>query len=125
VLYGEDYFDFDNFDGNVLSNENFIGINKGGFQPKIQFDQPLHQLTMKFDYAIEYYKNILMESTTKSVSVEPPLNIPYTKRQTNQSSIHVNHGRNFTSHYNIYSKENYNFDDYWLKSEDLILKLGL
>jgi len=125
VLYGEDYFDFENFDGNVLSNENFIGINKGGYQKKIQFDQPLHQLTMKFDYAIEHYKNILMESITKGVNVEPPHNTPYTKRETNQSSIHINHGRNFTSHYNIYSKENYNFDDYWLKSDDLILKLGL
>ena len=127
VLYGEDYFDFSDFSGNVLSNENFIGINKNGFQKKIQFDQPLHELTMKFDYAVEHYRNVLMDSITKGVNVEPPHDVPYTKILSKQPSIHVNnHGTNFTSHYNIYSSDEiYKMDDYWLNSCDLIEKLGL
>lgn len=125
VLYGEDYFNFDDFEGNVLSNENFIGINSSGFQSKKQSDQPLHQLILKFDYALEHFKQILFESIVKGINLEPSHNPPYTQRISSQPSIHVNHGRNFTSHFNIYSKENYFNDEYWGDSKSLVEKLNL
>lgn len=123
VLYGEDYFDYENFDGNVICNHNFIGVCKDGFQPKGQQDEPLHQLTMKFDFAIEHFKNVLYESITNQTLLEPSHNPQYLRRQSPQQSIHVNHGKHFTSHFNIYTKKYYLEHPYWGNHEMLYNQL--
>jgi hypothetical protein len=113
VLYGEDYFNYNDFDCDIYSNQNFIGMNENGYQKKIQNDEPLHQLTLNFNYALEHFKNILCESIIQGVNLEPSYTSSYTKYNSIQPSIHINHGNHFTSHFNIYSKDNYQNDEYW------------
>ena len=123
VLYGEDYFNYEPFEGNVICNHNFIGLCKEGFQPKGQGDEPLHQLTMKFDFAVEHFKNVLFRSIVAQALLEPTHDPVYTRRQSVQPSIHVNHGRHFTSHFNIYTKKYFAEHPYWGNYEVLYSEL--
>lgn len=125
VLYGEDYFDYDEFEGNVLCNHNYIGICKSGFQTKNQSDEPLHETIMKFDFAVEHFKNVLYNSIVAQMLLEPLHSPPYTRRQTLQPSVHVNHGKHFTSHYNIYSKTYKPSQSYWGDAKEIIERCKL
>lgn len=125
VLYGEDYFDFDMPDGNVVCNHNYMGICKHGWQNKGQGDEPLHQLTLKFDYAFDHFRNVLMESIVRGVNLEPLHSPAYLRRQSVQPSVHINHGNHFTSHYNIYQKKYYEDQPYWGKSSEIIKNCNL
>jgi len=110
VIYGENYFMYDDFECEVISNENFIGF-KDGFQDKIQQDQPLHELTMNFNYAIGHFSEILIEYIIGENVLEPQVH--YIKWYSKEPSVHINHGKNFTSHYNIYSKKINENNKYW------------
>lgn len=122
VLYPIDYFDIDNIDGSCIVNMNYIGLSQKGFQQKNQEDQPLHQMVMKFDFAIEYFNKKIKDAILYgSVILEPEhRNIRYTK----DPSIHINHKQHFTSHYIIYSNTNtYTNDNYWGFYQNLTEKL--
>ena len=115
VMYGEDYFNYKDFDGGVLTNMNYIGICKDGFQRKIQNDEPFHQMTMRFEDAIKHCESI-MENALLSNSgyIEPQLGTKRLQWNCKTPSVHINHGVHFTSHFSIYDsinteKENY----YW------------
>lgn len=125
VLYGEDYFDFEPFDGNVICNHNYMGICKHGFQNKGQGDEPLHQLTLKFDFAFNHFRNTLMESIVRGVNLEPLHSPAYLRREAKQPSIHINHGHHFTSHFNIYQKKYYPEHPYWGKADNIIKNCNL
>lgn len=113
VLYAEGYFDYQDFEDDIISNTNYIGMNTDGFQALGQVDKPTSQLTMKFDYAIQHFSNLLPNALIRNAGLlEPQTKIGEWKAQN--PNIHVNHGRHFTSHYNIYSKTDIkHFDDYW------------
>ncbi len=113
VAYGEDYFDYPEFTEDVLCNQNYIGVCKTGFQRKNQSDEPLHQLVMKFDYAVSHFKETLYNSIASGIMLEPPHTPPYGRRDTKQSSVHINHGKHFTSHFSIYSKTTTPENSYW------------
>jgi hypothetical protein len=108
VLYGDGYFDFEDFDnGNVLTNMNYIGINKNGYQPLKQNDEPFHQMTMRFDDAIKHCESILPNSLITNSGMIEPQNMTRIKWKSLNPSIHINHGHHFTSHYTIYSIDSY------------------
>lgn len=111
VLYPEDYFNYPDFEEDCMCNDNFIGVCGTGFQQKKQNDQPLHQMTMKYGYAVNYFEKLILTYLKGEFSMlEPPIK----HRCFNKNpSIHVNHGKSFTSHYNIYSKTTTQEDPYW------------
>lgn len=112
VLYPEGYFDYDDFDNECISNSNYIGLCKSGFQPQNANHQPLSQITMKMDFAIKHFESILPNAILlNSGLVEPHVKINFWKCKN--PGIHVNHGRHFTSHYVIYSKDTFSEDPYW------------
>lgn len=116
VMYPEGYFDFPDFsEGKILVNMNYGGINKYGWQDLIQKDQPMHQMTMRFEDAINHLKHILENALVCNAgNIENNSLIREVWRCKNQS-IHINHGNHFTSHYTIYdqSKNLSKYHDYW------------
>jgi hypothetical protein len=116
VMYAEGYFDYPDFEnGKNIVNMNFGGLNKYGWQETIQKDKPMHQMTMRFDGAINHLKNILDNAlTTNSGNIENATNFTDVWMSGNQN-IHINHGNHFTSHFCIYDqKKNLPQDhEYW------------
>lgn len=111
VMYPENYFVYDNFDVDCVCNDNYIGICKNGFQKKDQDHQPLHQITMKYDYAVKYFERLLLVYMRGEFELlEPSIKHRHT---ISNPSIHINHGNHFTSHYSIYSKDTTKENNYW------------
>lgn len=118
VLYSYGHFDYDDFDEDYIINDNYIGLNKYGFQKSEQQHRPLSQITMKFDFAIKYFgHNIGLSLVHGHASVEPHWVPKYDschKIVMNQNpNVHINHGHAFTSHYKSFSKNTYDQDNYW------------
>lgn len=122
VLYPDGYFDFPDFDQGVITNMNYIGICENGFQTKNANHEPLHQMTMRFNDAIDHFENLIKEAIKLGgVLVEPDI----LRKQWNckNPSVHINHGKHFTSHFSIYSKETTNNNSYWGDAKTLIEKV--
>jgi hypothetical protein len=121
VLYPEGYFDFPDFEeGNVMTNMNYIGINEDGFQPLGQRDEPFHQMTMRFDEAIRHCESILSNALIRNAGLIEPQNIIRKQWECTNPAIHINHGKHFTSHFNVYRKDNiYTHDGYWGYYKDI------
>jgi hypothetical protein len=115
VMYPVGYFDYPEFEtGEVWTNVNFAGINKEGWQHKGQNDEPMHQMTMRIEDALEHFHGILGNAlTTNSGLIETQI---LNRKQWSAANpaIHINHGSHFTSHFNIYRKDNtYTSHPYW------------
>jgi hypothetical protein len=114
VLYPEGYFDFPNFEeGCVLTNMNYMGINSDGFQPLGQRDEPFHQMTMKFDEAIRHCESILSNALIRNAGLIEPQNLIRKQWECINPSVHINHGKHFTSHFNVYTKNVFDTHGYW------------
>lgn len=115
VLYPEGYFDFPDFEeGVVMTNMNYMGMNKDGFQSLGQRDEPFHQMTMRFDEAIKHCESIIPNALIRNAGLIEPQNITRKQWECINPAIHVNHGRHFTSHFNVYRKEGiYIEHSYW------------
>lgn len=114
VLYPEGYFDFPEFnEGCVLTNMNYMGINSDGFQPLGQRDEPFHQMTMRFNEAIRHCESILSNALIRNAGLIEPQNLIRKQWECINPSIHINHGRHFTSHFNVYTKNTFNSHEYW------------
>jgi hypothetical protein len=117
VLYPEGYFDYPNVsEGEVITNMNYMGICKDGFQGVPTKHEPFHQMTMRFDEAIAHCESILANALiNNSGLIEPQIgNIIRTKWECANPSVHINHGHHFTSHYSIYSSTDLSkTDPYW------------
>jgi hypothetical protein len=115
VMYGEGYFDYSEFDrGEVWTNTNYGGINKDGWQQKKQLDEPMHQMTMRVEDAVEHFHDILGNALiTNNGLIETQKLIRKQWTAPNQS-IHINHGSHFTSHFTIYDTTNtFTEHPYW------------
>jgi hypothetical protein len=122
VMYGEGYFTFPEFErGEILTNMNYGGINPSGWQKRKQNDEPMHQMTMRIEDALEHFLNILNNAlVTNSGLIENQYLI---RKQWNckNESIHINHGSHFTSHFTIYDTENLYYDHkYWGKWDEYL-----
>jgi hypothetical protein len=114
VLYPEGYFDFPDFEeGIVMTNMNYMGINVDGFQPLGQRDEPFHQMTMRFDEAIRHCESILANALIRNSGLIEPQNLIRKQWNCINPSIHINHGKHFTSHFNVYTKNTFTHHEYW------------
>jgi hypothetical protein len=109
VLYPQNYFDYPDFKDAII-NDNYIGMCKDGFQNKLPCQLPLHQMTMEITFALQHFNKLLEPSKTRGVEVEPKINNRY---YSNYPAVHINHGRNFTSHFNCYGKIFTLHNSYW------------
>lgn len=114
VLYPEGYFDFPEFkEGTVMTNMNYMGINPNGFQPLGQRDEPFHQMTMKFNEAIKHCESILSNALIRNAGLIEPQNLIRKQWECINPAIHINHGKHFTSHFNVYTKNTFSSHEYW------------
>jgi hypothetical protein len=124
VLYPEGYFDYpDIAPGSVITNMNYIGVNKNGWQGVPVKHEPFHQMTMRFDEAIKHCESILENAlVTNSGLIEPQIpNIIRNKWECINPSVHINHGSHFTSHFSIYSTTDLKeHDNYWGDHKDYL-----
>ena len=111
-LYPEGYFEYKDFSENCILNTNYIGLSKDGWQDNLKGQTPLSQMVMKFDYAIKHFESIFPNAlvtnngvvdNVKNVGVWDCIN----------PSVHINHGHNFTSHFETYSKQKKSSNEYW------------
>lgn len=120
VLYPEGYFDFPDFEeGCVMTNMSYMGINSDGFQPLGQRDEPFHQMTMRFNEAIRHCESILSNALIRNAGLIEPQNLIRKQWECINPSIHINHGKHFTSHFNVYTKNTFNSHEYWGDSKNI------
>jgi hypothetical protein len=122
VMYPEGYFDYPDFaKGEVLTNMNYGGINKDGWQHRQQNDEPFHQMTMRLEDAIEHCLNILPNALKVNCGNIETDKLKRSQWASQNEAIHINHGNHFTSHNSIYNKENtYATHKYWGNHEDYV-----
>lgn len=120
VMYGEGYFDYPEFErGEVWTNMNYGGVNKDGWQNRGQNDEPMHQMTMRMEDAVEHFHNILGNALVTNSGLIEPQNLIRKQWESSSQSIHINHGSHFTSHFNIYQKHNtFKTHPYWGEHEN-------
>ena len=122
VLYPEGYFDYPEIKPKtVITNMNYMGINKNGWQSVPVKHEPFHQMTMRFDEAIKHCESILENAlVTNSGLIEPQIpNITREKWNCINPAVHINHGNHFTSHFSIYSTTDLKQEEpYWGKHKD-------
>ena len=112
VLYPEGYFDYVDFpEGTVVTNMNYGGINRQGWQTRGQDDEPFHQMTMRFSDAIKHCESILANALVTNSGMIEPQNLTRKQWRCKNRAIHINHGSHFTSHYNVYRKDNVSATD--------------
>lgn len=115
VMYPEGYFEYPEFEaGQVLTNMNYGGINKEGWQKKGQNDEPFHQMTMRFDDAIKHCERILPNALRTNSGMIETQTMKRIQWECKNEAIHINHGVHFTSHNSIYKKiGTYKNHPYW------------
>lgn len=122
VLYPDGYFDYPDFSDGVMTNWNYKGLCSSGWQDKTANHEPLHQMTMVFDDAILHFENLLKDAIRLGgVLVEPE--IKRLKWNCPNPAVHINHGKHFTSHFNIYSRITHSNDQYWGDADKWVKKL--
>lgn len=122
VLYGEGYFDYPEFEsGEIFTNMNYIGVNHTGWQELKQKDEPFHQMTMRFDDAIKHCERILENALITNSGLIEPQDMVRKQWSSPNSSVHVNHGYHFTSHFSIYGEGRKDLHLYWGKYTDYLL----
>lgn len=122
VMYPIGYFDYPEFhDGEIYTNMNYGGINKEGWQEKGQHDQPFHQMTMRFDDAIQHCLDILPNALRTNSGMIETQKLKRKQWECENQAIHINHGHHFTSHNSIYRKDNtYLEHPYWGNHSDYL-----
>lgn len=122
VLYPEGYFDYPSFDNELICNSNYIGLNKQGFQALQQHDKPLSQITMSFDFSIQHFLHILENALLQNNGNVDRFKCDVPNWESKNPAVHLNHGHNFTSHFNCYSNINIStHNGYWGESSQYSL----
>jgi hypothetical protein len=107
VMYPKGYFDFLDFAaGQVLTNMNYGGVCKNGWQKRKQNDEPFHQMTMRLDDAIAHCLDILPNALVTNSGMIETQKLKRIQWDCPNQPVHINHGVHFTSHNSIYDKNN-------------------
>jgi len=107
VMYPKGYFDFPDFpSGKVLTNMNYGGVCKDGWQKRKQNDEPFHQMTMRLEDAIEHCLSILPNALVTNSGMIETQKLKRIQWECANEPVHINHGVHFTSHNSIYDKNN-------------------
>lgn len=127
VLYPEGYFDFPDIGNNeVITNMNYMGLCRDGWQYLGQRDQPFHQMSMRFNDAIKHCESILGNALIRNSGLIEPQDLKRNTWNCKNPSVHINHGFHFTSHYNVYRKDDTYLDHpYWGNFEDYKYLFGI
>ena len=115
VLYPKGYFDYPEIaKGWVLTNMNYGGICKDGWQKRKQNDEPFHQMTMHLEDAIDHCLKILPNALVTNSGMIESQTLKRAQWMSENEAIHINHGVHFTSHNSIYDKNNLTLNHpYW------------
>jgi hypothetical protein len=114
VLYPVGYFDYPDFGGGILTNMNYGGMNKDGFQHRGQDDEPMHQMTMRVEDALEHFHDILGNALVTNSGMIESQKMTRNQWKCENQALHINHGSHFTSHFSIYKKyDQYPTHPYW------------
>ena len=107
VMYPKGYFDYPTFDrGQVLTNMNYGGLCSRGWQERGQNDEPMHQMTMRVEDALEHFHSILGNALVTNSGMIETQTFKRIQWEAENQSIHINHGKHFTSHFSIYKRDN-------------------
>ena len=122
VMYPKGYFDYEDFEsGQVLTNMNYGGVCKKGWQKRNQNDEPFHQMTMNLDDAIAHCLEILPNALVTNSGMIETQKLRRIQWDCQNQAIHINHGVHFTSHNSIYDKQNLvEMHPYWGNINDYI-----
>ena len=141
-LYPTSHFQFEDFEEDILVNTHHIGFTQDGFQKEQRSETwPTFAMTMKYDFAIEYFKNRIhsfFEDPSYYGLVEPitehhyktlnewtnltrrGLTCTHKVRKTDEPILHLWNGSHNTSHYQTYPKDEYlNHNTYWGDAQQL------
>jgi hypothetical protein len=115
VMYPKGYFNYPDFDhGDILTNMNYGGVCVDGWQKRGQNDEPFHQMTMRFEDAIQHCLNILPNALVTNSGLIESQTFNRKQWHCENEAIHINHGVHFTSHNSIYRKDNLSLThNYW------------
>lgn len=115
VMYPKGYFDYPEFaKGWIMTNMNYGGICREGWQKRKQNDEPFHQMTMHLDDAINHCLDILPNALVTNSGMIEAQTLKRGQWMSENEAIHINHGVHFTSHNSIYDKNNITLDHkYW------------
>lgn len=115
VLYPEWYFRWilrllaENEKAQGVINLNYVGMREHGFVRVNQRDEPMHQISQRWDAALAHQEFCVRECIRLGArNVEPDDKAGFVRIQYDeeiQPAVHINHDKHFTSHYNIYAKE--------------------
>lgn len=122
VLYPKGYFDYPDFDDNVLIYTNSLAVNKFGYF-KLDYTKKhfynffcvesfLYQTTMLFDFAMSHFSKYLLSTLTdpnneaSDYSIEPFEEIRKNKIEYygKHPIVHFDNGENYTAHFDWYDK---------------------
>jgi hypothetical protein len=107
VMYPKGYFDYPDFaKGWVITNMNYGGVCKDGWQKRNQNDEPFHQMTMRLDDAIDHCLEILPNALVTNSGMIETQKLSRAQWKSENEPVHINHGVHFTSHNSIYDKNN-------------------
>jgi hypothetical protein len=124
VLYPDGYFDYPEFTEGVLTNMNYKGICEKGWQQRNADHEPLHQMTMRFEHAIVHFEALLRDAISMGGVLVEPQTVKRLQWFCANPAVHVNHGKHFTSHFNIYETASFDqHDAYWGSAVQWIQKL--
>ena len=91
-----------------IANHNYIGLRRSGWCDVNQRDEPMHQLALRWPEALGYFEGVVrtcvMEGA-RNIEFNEHLNASLPFNPEIQPSVHINHGRCFSSHGNIYETE--------------------
>jgi len=121
VLYPDDYFDRidSGFCSNplVVMNLDYIGMNHTGWLDVVQRDEPLHQMSMQYNYAIGHMNDVLQKAILNGNVILEKNNCSTVRIlfRGDKPSCHMNHSKHFTNHYDCYAKNSGGKveHDYW------------
>jgi hypothetical protein len=120
VMYPKGYFDYPEFaKGWIMTNMNYGGTCREGWQKRSQNDEPFHQMTMHLDDAIAHCLEILPNALVTNSGMIESQTLKRAQWMAENEAIHINHGVHFTSHNSIYDKNNLTLThSYWGQHSD-------
>jgi hypothetical protein len=114
VLYAHDYFDrvaaaFEaHQEAYGASNLDYIGLNETGWVQVHTRHEPMHQLSLRYDFARFHFECVLRKCIIDGAELLEPndksrfVQMPFVGERPN---CHINNSRHFTSHFSIYERD--------------------
>ena len=112
VIYPKEYFVFPDFDDGCLMNLNYIGLCELGFQSLRAVHRPLHQTIMLYDDCVQYFEKLAIKAIKHNIVIIEPADSQHTW-ECPVPPIHINHGKNFTTHFEIYKRQCSTLNKHW------------